>query len=67
MFRVVDAELDDDAEAVVHVKHAELLGDLQINPGDFAILKGSKRKETACVILTDDSVDASEIRMNKVS
>ena len=29
-------------------------------------LQGKKRKDTVCIVLTDDTVDESKIRMNKV-
>jgi len=29
-------------------------------------IQGKKRKDTVCIVLTDDTVDESKIRMNKV-
>lgn len=39
---------------------------LQLFRGDTVLLKGKKRKDTVCIVLTDDTVEESKIRMNKV-
>eukprot|EP00879_Flechtneria_rotunda_P007018 GHRR01007367.1.p1 GENE.GHRR01007367.1~~GHRR01007367.1.p1 ORF type:complete len:769 (+),score=291.21 GHRR01007367.1:406-2712(+) len=39
---------------------------LQLFRGDTVLLKGKKRKDTVCIVLSDDTVDESKIRINKV-
>ena len=34
--------------------------------GDTVLLKGKKRKETVCIVLSDDTVANEKIRMNRV-
>merc|ERR1712086_926633 len=34
--------------------------------GDSVLLKGKKRKETVCIVLSDDTVSTDKIRMNRV-
>ncbi|KAF6261897.1 cell division cycle protein 48 [Scenedesmus sp. NREL 46B-D3] len=39
---------------------------LQLFRGDTVLLKGKKRKDTVCIVLSDESTDESKIRINKV-
>jgi transitional endoplasmic reticulum ATPase len=39
---------------------------LELFRGDTVLLKGKKRKDTVCIVLADDTVEESKMRMNKV-
>jgi len=39
---------------------------LSLFRGDTVLLKGKKRKETVCIVLSDDTVSNEKIRMNRV-
>ncbi|KAF5837146.1 putative transitional endoplasmic reticulum ATPase [Dunaliella salina] len=60
---VEDAVNDDNSVVALHPNTMERL---QLFRGDTVMLKGKKRKDTVCIVLTDDTVDESRIRMNKV-
>ena len=40
--------------------------ELQLFRGDTVLIKGKKSRDTVCIVLADDTVDDSSIRMNKV-
>ena len=42
------------------------MGELQLFRGDTVLLKGKKRKESVCIVLSDDTVGDEKIRMNRV-
>ena len=42
------------------------MDELQLFRGDTVILKGKKRKETVCIVLSDDTCPNEKIRMNRV-
>jgi transitional endoplasmic reticulum ATPase len=42
------------------------MDELQLFRGDTVLLKGKKRKDTACIVLSDDTVANEKIRMNRV-
>ncbi|KAL6759907.1 cell division cycle protein 48 [Haematococcus lacustris] len=60
---VEDAVNDDNSVVALNPKTMEKL---QLFRGDTVLLKGKKRKDTVCIVLTDDTVDENKIRMNKV-
>lgn len=39
---------------------------LQLFRGDTVLLKGKRRKESVCIVLSDDTVSDEKIRMNRV-
>ena len=41
--------------------------ELQLFRGDTVLIKGKKSRDTVCIVLADDTVDDSSIRMNKVN
>lgn len=41
------------------------MSELKIFKGEPVIIKGKKRKETLCVVLTDNNLEDGKIRMNK--
>lgn len=42
------------------------MDELNLFRGDTVILKGKKRKETVCIVLSDDTCPNDKIRMNRV-
>ena len=40
--------------------------ELNLFRGDNVLIKGKKRKDTVCIVLADENLDDSKIRMNKV-
>ena len=38
---------------------------LQLFRGDNVLLKGKKRKDTVCIVLSDPDLEESKVRMNK--
>ena len=60
---VEEATNDDNSVVALHPVTMEKL---QLFRGDTVLLKGKKRKDTVCIVLTDDTVEESKIRMNKV-
>ena len=42
------------------------MDELQLFRGDTVLLKGKKRKESVCIVLSDDTVTDDKIRMNRV-
>ena len=42
------------------------MDELQLFRGDTVLLKGKKRKESVCIVLSDDTVGDEKIRMNRV-
>lgn len=44
----------------------EQMEELQLFRGDTVLIKGKKSRDTVCIVLADDTVDDSSIRMNKV-
>lgn len=41
------------------------MDELQLFRGDTVLLKGKRRKETVCLVLSDDTVPNEKIRMNR--
>jgi len=60
---VEDAVNDDNS--VVALSLAKM-DELQLFRGDTVLLKGKKRKESVCIVLSDDTVSDEKIRMNRV-
>ncbi|KAG1660302.1 hypothetical protein FOA52_003323 [Chlamydomonas sp. UWO 241] len=61
---MVDEAVNDDNSVVA--LHPKTMDTLQLFRGDTVLLKGKKRKDTVCIVLTDDTVDRNKIRMNKL-
>eukprot|EP01101_Sappina_pedata_P013146 TRINITY_DN9438_c0_g1_i1.p1 TRINITY_DN9438_c0_g1~~TRINITY_DN9438_c0_g1_i1.p1 ORF type:complete len:797 (-),score=422.67 TRINITY_DN9438_c0_g1_i1:99-2489(-) len=61
---VVDDNLNDDNSIVA--LHPTVMDTLGLFRGDTVLLKGKKRKETICIVLSDDACEETKIRMNKV-
>ena len=41
------------------------MDELQLFRGDTVLLKGKRRKETVCLVLSDDTVTEDKIRINR--
>ena len=41
--------------------------ELQLFRGDTVLIKGKKGHETVCIVLTDETSEDANVRMNKVS
>ena len=50
----------------VHSTDLLQMDELQLFRGDTVLLKGKKRKESVCIVLSDDTVTDDKIRMNRV-
>ncbi|MCL7050536.1 hypothetical protein MKW94_023594 [Papaver nudicaule] len=60
---VDDAVIDDNTMVSMH---SETMEKLQLFRGDTILLKGKKRRDTICVVITDDTCEEPKIRLNKV-
>lgn len=54
---------DDNSVVTLHPKTMETL---DLFRGDTVLLKGKKRKDTVCIVLSDDTCEEAKIRLNKV-
>jgi len=61
---VVEEALNDD-NSVISLSQAKM-EELNLFRGDNVLIKGKKRKDTVCIVLADDNLDDSKIRLNKV-
>uniref|UniRef100_A0A915ANN0 vesicle-fusing ATPase n=1 Tax=Parascaris univalens TaxID=6257 RepID=A0A915ANN0_PARUN len=61
---LVDQSVNDD-NSVVGLSQAKM-DELNLFRGDTVLLKGKKRKETVCIVLSDDTCPNDKIRMNRV-
>ena len=61
---VVEEALNDD-NSVVSLSQAKM-EELNLFRGDNVLIKGKKRKDTVCIVLADDGLEDTKIRMNKV-
>lgn len=41
--------------------------ELQLFRGDTVVLRGRKRRQTVCIVLTDDTCGNERVRMNRVT
>jgi len=61
---IVDEAVNDD-NSIVSL-HPNTMEKLQLFRGDTVMVKGKRRKDTVCIVLHDDTVEETKIRMNKV-
>jgi len=61
---MVDEAVNDDNSVVA--LHPNKLEELQLFKGDTVLLKGKRRKDTICIVLSDETCEEGKIRMNKV-
>ena len=60
---IVDEAANDD-NSVVALSQSKM-DELELFRGDSVLLKGKKRKETVCIVLSDDTISNDRIRMNR--
>ncbi|KAI5642938.1 ATPase family associated with various cellular activities (AAA) domain-containing protein [Phthorimaea operculella] len=63
--RLIVEEAVSDDNSVVALSQAKM-EQLQLFRGDTVLLKGKRRKETVCIVLSDDNCPDEKIRMNRV-
>lgn len=61
---IVDDATNDD-NSIVSLSQAKM-DELQLFRGDTVLLKGKRRKETVCIVLSDETCPNERIRMNRV-
>ncbi|NXB10970.1 TERA ATPase, partial [Cnemophilus loriae] len=61
---IVDEAINED-NSVVSLSQAKM-DELQLFRGDTVLLKGKKRREAVCIVLSDDTCSDEKIRMNRV-
>jgi len=61
---IVEEALNDD-NSVISLSQAKM-EELNLFRGDNVLLKGKKRKDTVCIVLADENLEDSKIRLNKV-
>jgi len=59
---VDDATNDDNSVITMHTNTMDKLG---LFRGDTVLVRGKKRKDTVLIVLADDEVDESKVRLNK--
>jgi len=63
--RLIVEEANNDDNSVVALSQSKM-DELELFRGDSVLLKGKKRKETVCIVLSDDTVSSERVRMNRV-
>ena len=63
--RLIVEETANDDNSCVSLSQAKM-DELQLFRGDTVLLKGKKRKETVCIVLSDETVSNEKVRMNRV-
>ncbi|CAK9302774.1 unnamed protein product [Gordionus sp. m RMFG-2023] len=61
---LVDEAINDD-NSVVSLSQRKM-DELELFRGDTVLLKGKKRRDSVCVVLSDDTIPNEKIRMNRV-
>lgn len=62
--RLLVEEAINDDNSVVSLSQAKM-DELQLFRGDTVLLKGKRRKETVCIVLSDETCSDEKIRMNR--
>ncbi|GFU38850.1 transitional endoplasmic reticulum ATPase [Trichonephila clavipes] len=62
--RLLVEEAVNDDNSVVDLSQTKM-NELQLFRGDTILLKGKKRRETVCIVLSSDTVPSEKIRMNR--
>eukprot|EP01130_Rhizamoeba_saxonica_P003862 TRINITY_DN1601_c0_g1_i1.p1 TRINITY_DN1601_c0_g1~~TRINITY_DN1601_c0_g1_i1.p1 ORF type:complete len:812 (-),score=258.75 TRINITY_DN1601_c0_g1_i1:38-2440(-) len=63
---LVDEALEEQNDNSVVAMHPTKMDELQLFRGDTVLLKGKRRKDTVCIVLSDETCDINKIRLNKV-
>jgi len=61
---LVEESTQDDNSIIA--MHNDTMEKLSLFRGDTVLVKGKRRKDTVCIVLSDDTVDPNKVRMNKV-
>jgi len=61
---IVEESINDD-NSIITLSQAKM-DELQLFRADSVIVKGKKRRETVCVVLSDDTCPNEKVRMNRV-
>ncbi|CAB1319870.1 unnamed protein product, partial [Coregonus sp. 'balchen'] len=61
---IVDESINED-NSVVSLSQAKM-DELQLFRGDTVLMKGKKRRESVCIVLSDDTCSDEKVRMNRV-
>ncbi|KAH7550497.1 hypothetical protein JRO89_XS13G0202800 [Xanthoceras sorbifolium] len=61
---VVDEAINDDNSVIA--MHPETMERLQFFRGDTVLIKGKKRRDTICIVLSDEQCEEPKVRLNKV-
>jgi len=60
---VDDNESDDNSCVILNSKK---MSELDYYRGDTVLVKGKRRRDTVCIVLSDDNCDENKVKMNKV-
>lgn len=60
---IVDEAVNDDNSVVAMSQ--QKMDELQMFRGDTVLVKGKRRKDTVCIVLSDDTCPNEKIRMNR--
>lgn len=63
--RLIVEEAVNDDNSIITLSQAKM-DELQLFRADSVIVKGKRRRETVCVVLSDDSCPNEKVRMNRV-
>merc|ERR1719399_394651 len=63
--RLVVEEAINDDNSVISLSQAKM-EELNLFRGDNVLIKGKKRKDTVCIVLADEGLEDSKVRMNKI-
>jgi transitional endoplasmic reticulum ATPase len=63
--RLVVEEAINDDNSVISLAPKKM-EELNLFRGDNVLIKGKKRKDTVCIVLADEGLDESKVRLNKV-
>jgi transitional endoplasmic reticulum ATPase len=61
---IVEEAVQDDNSVVA--LHPDTMETLELFKGDTVNIRGKRRKDTVCIVLSDPTVDSNKIRMNKI-
>uniref|UniRef100_A0AAR2KM96 vesicle-fusing ATPase n=1 Tax=Pygocentrus nattereri TaxID=42514 RepID=A0AAR2KM96_PYGNA len=64
--RLIVDEANNEDNSIVCLSQAKM-EELQLFRGDTVVLRGRKRRQTVCIVLTDDTCGDERVRMNRVT
>jgi transitional endoplasmic reticulum ATPase len=63
--RLIVEEAINDDNSIIALSQAKM-DELQLFRADSVVVKGKRRRETVCVVLSDDTCPNEKVRMNRV-